>query len=258
MVNIAWIIFILIIVVIVFFTVVRMVKEYERIVIFQLGRYKGVKGPGLFIIIPFMQKGTVVDLRTQVIDIPRQEAIPQDNVPTIVNAAVFYKVSDPGKSIIRVENFKYAVSQVAQTTLRSVIGSVTLDELLSHRQKINDEVLHHLDAASEEWGVNIEAVELKDLELPDNMKRAMAKQAESERERRSRVILAEGELQASEKLSQAAAMMSESGGISLRFLQTLQEISTENSSTVIIPFPAEFSSLAHAIGALATKEADKK
>ncbi|MHA2250725.1 MAG: slipin family protein [Candidatus Kariarchaeaceae archaeon] len=225
---------------------VRLVREYERVVIFRLGRFHAVKGPGLFWIFPGLDKSNLVGLRTQVIDVPRQEAITLDNVPAIVNAAIFYQVIDPAKAIIRVENYKYAVSQIAQTTLRSVIGSVSLDELLSNRQKVNTEILKHLDVAIHDWGVDCSRVELKDLEVPDNMKRAMAKEAESERERRSRIILAQGELQAAQKLAEASQMMGTSGGIYLRLLQTIQEISTENSSTVILPFPAELTGLAQA------------
>ncbi|MHA2091755.1 MAG: slipin family protein [Candidatus Kariarchaeaceae archaeon] len=240
-------IFFLIIPLLVFILVgIRLVREYERVVIFRLGRFHAVKGPGLFWIFPFLDKSNLVDLRTQVVDVPRQEAITKDNVPAIVNAAIFYQVIDPAKAIIRVRDYRYAVSQIAQTTLRSVIGSVTLDELLSDRQKINSEILEHLDTAIHDWGVDCSRVELKDLEVPDNMKRAMAKQAESERERRSRIILAEGEMQAAEKLSQASQMMGDSGGIYLRLLQTIQEISTENSSTVILPFPADLTGLAQA------------
>lgn len=217
----------------------KKINEYERAVIFRLGRLLGVKGPGVFFIIPWIDTMQIIDLRTLVIDVPRQEAITRDNVPTIVNAAVFYAVENPEKAVVRVENYKYAVSQVAQTTLRSVIGSVDLDDLLSHRDKINNEILTILDEASDAWGVDVSKVEIKDLEVPDNMKRAMAKQAESERERRSRIILADGELQASKKLAQAAQRMAAHGGVTLRLLQTIQEISTENSSTVILPFPSD-------------------
>ncbi|OLS24955.1 MAG: Modulator of FtsH protease HflK [Candidatus Heimdallarchaeota archaeon LC_2] len=229
-----------IILLLILFSGLRMVKEYERVVIFRLGRFEGIKGPGMFWIIPYFDKSVLVDLRTKVIDVPRQEAITKDNIPVIVNAAVFYSVSDPAKAVIKVQNFQYAVSQISQTTLRSVIGEVEMDTLLAHRDNINKKLLGLLDEASDAWGVDVSKVELKDLELPENMKRAFAKQAESERERRSRVILAEGELQAASKLAQAAELMSRTpGGITLRLLQTIQEISTENSSTVILPFPAD-------------------
>lgn len=231
---------ILIILVFLILSGIRMIKEYERVVIFRLGRFSSIKGPGMFWIMPYFDKSVRVDLRTKVIDVPRQEAITKDNIPLIVNAAVFYSVNDPAKAIIRVESFAYAVSQISQTTLRSVIGEVDMDSLLAHRDKINSKLLGLLDEASDAWGVDVSKVELKDVELPENMKRAFAKQAESERERRSRVILAEGELQAAEKLAMAAELMSRTpGGITLRLLQTIQEISTENSSTVIIPFPAD-------------------
>lgn len=235
-------------VVFILLTGLRMIKEYERVVIFRLGRFNGIKGPGLFWVAPYFDKSVKVDLRTKVIDVPRQEAITKDNIPVIVNAAVFYAVDDPSKAVIKVQNFQYAVSQISQTTLRSVIGEVDMDSLLAHRDDINKKLLGLLDEASDAWGVDVTKVELKDLELPENMKRAFAKQAESERERRSRVILAEGELQASEKLAEAAAIMARTpGGITLRLLQTIQEISTENSSTVILPFPAN---LTGAVGQL--------
>lgn len=234
-----FIVFLAIFLAILAFISLKLVKEYERAVIFRLGRLLGVKGPGLFFVIPFLDQVVVVDQRTLVIDVPRQEAITMDNIPAIVNAAVFYAVEDPGKAVVRVENYKYAVSQLAQTTLRSVIGGVDLDDLLSQRDKLNAKILEILDEASDEWGIDVSKVEIKDLEIPDNMKRAMAKQAESERERRARVILAEGELQASQKLAEAATVMAASGGVTLRLLQTIQEISTENSSTVILPFPAD-------------------
>ena len=241
------IIFLVIVLLIFILSGLRLVREYERVVIFRLGRFHAVKGPGIFWIFPGLDKSNLVDLRTQVVDVPRQEAITRDNIPAIMNAAIFYQVIDPAKAIIKVANYQYAVSQIAQTTLRSVIGSVTLDDVLSQRHKINTEILEHLDVAIHEWGVDCSRVELKDLELPDNMKRAMAKQAESERERRSRIILAEGELQAAEKLAKASEMMGTSGGIYLRLLQTIQEISTENSSTVILPFPADLTGLANTI-----------
>ena len=242
-----FIVFLAIFLAILAFISLKLVKEYERAVIFRLGRLLGVKGPGLFFVIPFFDQVVVVDQRTLVIDVPRQEAITMDNIPAIVNAAVFYAVEDPGKAVVRVENYKYAVSQLAQTTLRSVIGGVDLDDLLSQRDKLNAKILEILDEASDEWGIDVSKVEIKDLEIPDNMKRAMAKQAESERERRARVILAEGELQASQKLAEAATVMAASGGVTLRLLQTIQEISTENSSTVILPFPADLTGTVQSI-----------
>ena len=242
-----FIVFLAIFLAILAFISLKLVKEYERAVIFRLGRLLGVKGPGLFFVIPFLDQVVVVDQRTLVIDVPRQEAITMDNIPAIVNAAVFYAVEDPGKAVVRVENYKYAVSQLAQTTLRSVIGGVDLDDLLSQRDKLNAKILEILDEASDEWGIDVSKVEIKDLEIPDNMKRAMAKQAESERERRARVILAEGELQASQKLAEAANIMAASGGVTLRLLQTIQEISTENSSTVILPFPADLTGTVQSI-----------
>ncbi len=257
-----FIVFLAIFLAILAFISLKLVKEYERAVIFRLGRLLGVKGPGLFFVIPFLDQVVVVDQRTLVIDVPRQEAITMDNIPAIVNAAVFYAVEDPGKAVVRVENYKYAVSQLAQTTLRSVIGGVDLDDLLSQRDKLNAKILEILDEASDEWGIDVSKVEIKDLEIPDNMKRAMAKQAESERERRARVILAEGELQASQKLAEAANIMAASGGVTLRLLQTIQEISTENSSTVILPFPADLTGTVQGIlsgnPTLSLPDSDKK
>ncbi|MHA2097099.1 MAG: slipin family protein [Candidatus Kariarchaeaceae archaeon] len=245
-----WVIIIAVIfVVLTILSGIRLIKEYERVVIFRLGRFNAIKGPGIFWVMPYFDKSVLVDLRTRVIDIPRQEAITKDNIPLIVNAAVFYSVNDPAKAVIRVESYAYAVSQISQTTLRSVIGAVDMDELITHRDKINEKLLTLLDEASDAWGVDVTKVELKDVEVPDNMKRAMARQAESERERRSRIILAEGELQASEKLAEAARLISDGGGLTLRLLQTIQEISTENSSTIIIPFPADLTgSIQRAMG----------
>lgn len=221
----------------------RKVNEYERAINFRLGRYTKTLGPGLFWIIPFIDRIRVVDLRVQVIDIPKQEAITKDNVPAFINAVVFYSIVDPAKAIIKVQNYRFAIMQLAQTTLRSAIGEVHLDDLLSNREKINAHILEVLDDATDSWGIDCKRVEIKDLELPENMKRAMAKQAESERERRSRIILAEGEMQASQKLAEASKIMADSGGIYLRLLQTIQEISTENTSTVILPFPADLTGL---------------
>ncbi len=221
----------------------RKVNEYERAINFRLGRFTSIKGPRVFWIIPFIDKIVVVDLRVQVIDIPKQEAITKDNVPAFINAVVFYSIVDPAKAIIKVQNYRFAIMQLAQTTLRSAVGEVELDELLSNREKVNTHILEVLDEATDAWGIDCKRVEIKDLELPENMKRAMAKQAESERERRSRIILAEGEMQASSKLAEASKIMAESGGIYLRLLQTIQEISQENTSTVILPFPADLTGL---------------
>lgn len=221
----------------------RKAQEYERGVVFRLGRYVGIRGPGLFWIIPLVDSVIIVDKRVQVIDIPKQEAITKDNVPAFINAVVFYSIVDASKAIIKVQNYRFAIMQLAQTTLRSTVGEVTLDDVLSKRDKINAHILEVLDEATDAWGIDCSRVEIKDLELPENMKRAMAKQAESERERRSRIILAEGEMQASAKLAEAARVMADSGGIYLRLLQTIQEISQENTSTVILPFPADLTGL---------------
>ncbi len=230
----------LIIILIFFISGLRMVREYERVVVFRLGRYVGVKGPGIFWINPLIEKTNLVDLRVQVIDIPRQEVITKDNIPVMINAVAYFHIVDPGKAVISVSNFYQAVFQIAQTTVRAVLGKVDLDEVLSEREKLNLEIREILDEAVHEWGVNINRVEIKDLEVPDSMKRAMARQAEAERERRSRILLAEGELQASQKLKEAGDMVgSSTHAMLIRFLQTIQEVSTENASTVILPIPIE-------------------
>ncbi len=219
---------------------IRQVKEYERVVVFRLGRFKAVKGPGLFWINPIIDKAILIDLRVQVLDFPKQEMITKDNIPVFLNAVAYYHVIDPAKAVIRVRNFREAIYQLGQTTIRAVVGRMELDELLTHREKVNSEIRAILDEATDEWGVNISRTELKELEVPDNMKRAMARQAESERERRSRILLAEGERQAAEKLREAGEIVAKSPqAIMLRFLQTIREVSTENASTIILPVPIE-------------------
>ncbi len=222
------------------FAGIRLVNEYERVVVFRLGRFSAVKGPGLFWINPLLDKTQLIDLRIQVLDFPKQEMITKDNIPVFLNAVAYYHVIDPARAVIRVRNFREAIFQLGQTTIRAVVGRMELDELLSHREKVNDEIRKILDDATDEWGVNISRTELKELEVPDNMKRAMARQAESERERRSRIVLAEGEKQAAEMLREAGEIVGSSPqAIMLRFLQTIREVSTENASTVILPIPIE-------------------
>jgi len=234
-------IFVVLIILMILSSAIKIVKEFERGVILRLGRLKGAKGPGIFFIIPMIDRMYKIDLRTRVLDVPVQEVMTRDNVPVRVNAVVYLRVMDASKSIIQVENFIAATSQNSQTTLRSIIGQATLDELLSERDKLNRNLQKIIDEATDPWGVKVSAVEIKDVELPSTMKRAMAAQAEAERDRRAKIINAQGELQAAEKLTEAAKLMAtEPMTIQLRLLQTISEVSTENSSTVILPFPIEF------------------
>ncbi|HXV21986.1 MAG TPA: slipin family protein [Desulfuromonadales bacterium] len=219
---------------------VKVLIEYERGVVFRLGRFAGVKGPGLRFIIPVVDKLIKVSLRTVAMDVPPQDVITKDNVSVKVNAVLYFRVVAPEKALIQVENYLYATSQLAQTTLRSVLGQSELDELLAHRDKINQELQHILDRQTDAWGIKISNVEVKHIDLPVEMQRAMARQAEAERERRSKVIHAEGEFQASQKLADAAGVIStQSGALQLRFLQTLTEIATEKNSTIIFPVPID-------------------
>jgi regulator of protease activity HflC (stomatin/prohibitin superfamily) len=219
---------------------VRILPEYERGVLFRLGRLVGVRGPGLFFIIPGVDKMVRVSLRTVVFDVPAQDVITRDNVTVKVSAVVYFRVMDADKAIVEVENYLYATSQLAQTTLRSILGQVELDELLAQRDKINRELQEILDRHTGPWGVKIANVEVKNIDLPQEMQRAIAKQAEAERERRAKVIHAEGELQASEKLAQAATVLaSEPISLQLRYLQSLTEIATEKNSTIIFPLPID-------------------
>ncbi|HOG14917.1 MAG TPA: slipin family protein, partial [Synergistales bacterium] len=212
----------LIIILVLLPSALRIVPEYQRAVVFRLGRYVGTKGPGLVIVIPVIDRIYKVDLRVVTLDVPYQEVITRDNVPVKVNAVVYFRVIDPSRSVIEVENYIMATSQLSQTTLRSVVGRAELDEVLSARDKINIELQHIIDERTDPWGIKVSAVEVKELELPEGMKRAMARQAEAERERRAKVIAAEGELQAAEKLTQAALKMEDSPvTIQLRYLQTL-------------------------------------
>ncbi len=219
---------------------VRIVQEYERGVIFRLGRVSGAKGPGLFFIIPIIDRMVKVDLRTITLDVPTQEAISADNVTVRVNAVVYFNVIDPIAAIINVENYGRATSQISQTSMRNVIGQSSLDQLLADRETVNDRLQHIIDEATEPWGIKVSIVEIKDVELNPQMIRAMARQAEAERERRAKVIHAEGELQASEKLADAARMLAtEPGAITLRYLQTLVEIGVEQNTTTIFPVPVD-------------------
>ncbi|MCY4080733.1 MAG: slipin family protein [Caldilineaceae bacterium] len=218
----------------------RIVKEYERGVIFRLGRVTGAKGPGLFWLIPFIDQMRPVDLRVVTLDVPTQEAITKDNVTVKVNAVCYFRVLSPEDAVINVANYLLATQQIAQTTLRSVLGQSELDELLSERDQINQQLQQIIDEQTEPWGVKVSVVEVKDVELPQSMQRAMARQAEAEREKRAKIIHAEGELQASQTLAEAAGVMStQAGALQLRYLQTLTEISAEHNSTLVFPLPIE-------------------
>ncbi|MFA7564448.1 MAG: slipin family protein [Candidatus Neomarinimicrobiota bacterium] len=219
---------------------IRVLREYERGVIFRLGRLIAAKGPGLFFLIPVVDRMVKVSLRTVVMDVPPQDIITKDNVSVKVNAVVYFRVVDPSKAVVEVEDYLYATSQLSQTTLRSILGQAELDELLSSREKINEELQSILDTHTDPWGIKVSQVEIKHVDLPQEMQRAMAKQAEAERERRAKVINAEGEFQAATKLAQAAEIMNkEPITIQLRFLQTLREVAAENNSTTIFPVPID-------------------
>ena len=218
----------------------RILREYERGVVFQLGRFWKVKGPGLVIIIPGIQQMVRVDLRTLVLDVPTQDVISRDNVSVKVNAVVYSRVLDPEKAIIQVEDYHSATSQLAQTTLRAVLGKHDLDDMLAEREQLNNDIQQVLDAQTDAWGIKVANVEIKHVDLDESMIRAIAKQAEAERERRAKVIHAEGELQASEKLMQAAEMLGrQPGAMQLRYMQTLSNIAGDKSSTIVFPLPIE-------------------
>lgn len=229
-----------VLIVIVLANVFKILKEYERGVVFRLGRFAGVRGPGLTLLIPYLEKMVRVNLRTVVMDVPPQDVITKDNISIKVNAVVYFRVIQPQKAILEVEDYFYATSQISQTTLRSVTGQFELDEILSHRDKINKVLQDVIDSQTDPWGVKVSSVEIKHIDLPVEMQRAMAKQAEAERERRAKIIHAEGELQSSEKLSQASQIMSSNPiTLQLRYLQTLNEIASEKNSTIIFPLPME-------------------
>jgi regulator of protease activity HflC (stomatin/prohibitin superfamily) len=229
-----------VLVVLFLYNAIKILNEYERGVVFRLGRVIGAKGPGIILLIPGIDKMVRVGLRVVALDVPAQDVITRDNVSIKVSAVVYFRVIDPNRAIVSVENYLYATSQLAQTTLRSVCGQANLDELLSDREKINDHVQAILDADTEPWGVKVSKVEVKQIDLPQEMQRAMAKQAEAERERRAKVIGAEGEFQASQKLHDAAEIMaSQPVALQLRYLQTLREVAAENNSTTIFPVPID-------------------
>jgi len=232
----------LIIVAVIFFSAVKVLDEYERGVVFRLGKYSGVRGPGLILLIPGLEKMVKVDLRVVTMDVPSQDIISKDNVTLKVNGVVYFKVSNPDRAIISVENYYHATAQIAQTTLRSVIGQYELDEILAHRDRINSKLAEILDELTEPWGIKVSNVEVKAIDLPTEMQRAMAKQAEAEREKRAKIISAQGEYEASKKLAEAAQVLGEQkDAITLRFLETMREIAgTNNSSTTFFPMPVDF------------------
>jgi len=232
--------FLLILLAMLFALSVRILREYERGVVFQLGRFWSVKGPGLILLIPVLQQMVRVDLRTVVLDVPKQDVISRDNVSVKVNAVLYFRVIDPERAIIQVANYMEATSQLAQTTLRSVLGKHELDDMLAERERLNIDIQQVLDAQTDAWGIKVANVEIKHVDLDESMVRAIARQAEAERERRAKVIHAEGELQASEKLMQAAEVLArESGAMQLRYLQTLSTIAGDKTATIVFPLPVE-------------------
>ncbi|HYP54750.1 MAG TPA: slipin family protein [Solirubrobacterales bacterium] len=219
---------------------VRVLREYERGVIFRLGRLIALKGPGLILLIPLIDRMERVDLRTVTLNIPPQEVITRDNVPSSVNAVAYFRVVDANRSIVEVENYLLATSQIAQTALRSVLGKAELDQLLAERERLNEELQKIIDESTEPWGIKVTAVEIKDVEIPEQMQRAMARQAEAERERRAKIINSEGEFQAAQKLTDAADIISQNpASIQLRYLQTLLEVGTNQNTTIVFPLPMD-------------------
>ena len=235
-----FVVIIVVLAVIVLPQAMRILREYERGVIFRLGKLQGAKGPGLIFLIPVVDKLVRMDLRVVTIDVSKQEVMTRDNVPATVDAVVYFRVVDPNAAVVKVENFWKATSLIAQTTLRSVLGQASLDDLLSQRDVINQKLQEIIDRQTEPWGIKVTAVEIKDVALPDSMKRAMAKQAEAERERRAKVVNAEGEFQAAEKMVQAAAMIAkEPIALQLRYLQTMREMASEHNTTTFLPLPID-------------------
>ncbi len=224
----------------VIFSAIKIVNEYERGVIFRLGRVQGgPKGPGIFVLVPFVDKMVKIDLRTVTMDVPPQDVITRDNVPARVNAVIYFRVVDPNRSVIEVENHVVATSQISQTTLRSVLGQRDLDDLLTNREEINNELQKIIDGQTDPWGIKVSVVEVKDVEIPQQMQRAMARQAESERERRAKIIAAEGEFQASQRLRQAADRLESPTALQLRLFQTMGEIAVNQNSTIVLPVPID-------------------
>jgi regulator of protease activity HflC (stomatin/prohibitin superfamily) len=233
--------FLVLIVIVVLANSLRVVREYERLVLFRLGLLRGERGPGLIFLVPFIDRVVKVGLRTVAMDVPPQDVITRDNVTVKVNAVIYFRVVSAQQAVVQVENYLYATSQIAQTTLRSILGQAELDELLAERDKLNQALQQVIDRQTEPWGVKVTTVEVKNVDLPQDMQRAIARQAEAERERRAKVINAEGEYQAAARLAEAAAVIArEPAALQLRYLQTLAEIATENNSTTIFPVPIDF------------------
>ena len=231
----------IVVILFILFSAINVLNEYERGVVFTLGRYSGVRGPGLVIIIPILQRMVKIDTRVVTFDVPPQDIITKDNIPVKVNAVVYFRVIYPDKAVLNVERYMYSTSQLAQTTLRSVLGQQELDDLLTNRDKINQSLQQILDQHTEPWGIKVSAVEVKNVDIPQEMQRAIARQAEAERERRAKIISAEGEYQAAQKLAEASNIISQNPvALQLRYLQTLVEISSENSQTIVFPLPVEF------------------
>jgi regulator of protease activity HflC (stomatin/prohibitin superfamily) len=241
---------ILIVAFIVFMSSVRVVREYQRVVVFRLGRLVGARGPGFLLVLPLgFDKTMLVDQRVITMDVPPQDVITRDNVTVRVNAVVYFRVVNPVDSVVKVENFKWATSQIAQTTLRNVLGQSELDEVLTQRERLNQLLQKIIDEHTDPWGIKVSTVEIKDVELPEGMRRSMAAQAEAERERRAKIVHADGEFQASQKLADAAKVIgSESATLQLRYLQTLTEIAADKNSTIIFPFPMEMLRAFEAMG----------
>ena len=238
--NVSGIAVVLFVIIFILANAIRVLREYERGVIFRLGRLIAAKGPGLILLIPIIDRMVRVSLRMVVMDVPPQDVITKDNVSVKVNAVVYFRVMDPNRAVTEVENYMYATSQLAQTTLRSVLGQAELDDLLANREKINSELQQILDKHTDPWGIKVSTVEVKHVDLPVEMQRAMARQAEAERDRRAKVINALGELQASQKLAEAAEVISKFPvALQLRYLQTLSEVATENNSTIVFPLPVD-------------------
>ncbi len=240
--DLAWIVLIVAAVLLVFFSSVRVVREYERVVLFRLGRLMGARGPGLFFILPLgFDRTQKVDLRVITMDVPPQDVITRDNVTIRVNAVVYFRVLNPVDSVVKISNYLYGTSQISQTTIRNVLGQSELDELLGQREKLNQMLQKIIDEHTDPWGVKVSTVEIKDVELPEGMRRSMAAQAEAERERRAKIIHADGEFQASQRLADAAKIISsEKGALQLRYMQTLTEVAADKNSTIIFPLPIEF------------------
>jgi regulator of protease activity HflC (stomatin/prohibitin superfamily) len=258
-VGLGLVIIVILFILIVLLAAIKIVKEYERGVVFRLGRLVGPRGPGLILLLPFIERMVKVDLRTVTMDVPAQEVITRDNVTVRVNAVSYFRVIDPAAAVTNVTDFIRATSQIAQTTLRSVLGQSSLDELLSEREKINSELQRIIDEQTEPWGVKVSIVEVKDVELPQSMQRAMARQAEAEREKRAKIIHAEGEFQASKQLAEAANVIStEPVALQLRYLQTLGEIGAEKNTTIVFPLPIELLGLLPDYLREAEPEASKK